>query len=303
MGHDRLFKTLLREFLAEFLELFFPDEAARLDFGTLRFLDKELFEKIAEGSRREADLVAEVQDLGGAAEIVLIHVEVQVRPERDFARRMFEYYALLSMHHQKPIFPVVLYLRGGQGLMEEQYRVRVFGRERLRFRYESVGLAGLAAGEYVERGPLGAALGSLMDRRRSGDVVELRASMMRRIVESELREELQRLLANVVGTYFVLGPEDRERYRRVLARKEYRKVQEVELTWADKLKEEGREEGLRAGKRGALLQLLTAKFGSLPRGVVSRVETLESVEALDRYLTRVLTAGSLEEMGLGEPAK
>ena len=43
MGHDQLFKELFHKFLQDFLELFYPDEAARLDFGTLRFLDKELF--------------------------------------------------------------------------------------------------------------------------------------------------------------------------------------------------------------------------------------------------------------------
>ncbi|HXV64454.1 MAG TPA: DUF4351 domain-containing protein, partial [Vicinamibacteria bacterium] len=62
--------------------------------------------------------------------------------------------------------------------------------------------------------------------------------------------------------------------------------------------EEGREEGLREGKRKTLAQLLTAKFGSLPPETISRIEGLESVDELDRYLERVLTAGSIEEMGL-----
>ena len=40
MGHDQLFKEFLREFFQDFLELFYPETAARLDFETLRFLDK-----------------------------------------------------------------------------------------------------------------------------------------------------------------------------------------------------------------------------------------------------------------------
>ena len=55
MGHDQLFKEFLRAFFRDFLELFCPDIAARLDFGTVRFLEKELFTDFPEGSLREAD--------------------------------------------------------------------------------------------------------------------------------------------------------------------------------------------------------------------------------------------------------
>lgn len=53
---------------------------------------------------------------------------------------MFRYYAALSLRHPEPVFPVVLYLHGGSGLIEEEYRAPLFGREVLRFRYQSVGL-------------------------------------------------------------------------------------------------------------------------------------------------------------------
>ncbi len=42
MSHDRRFKEFLQRFLPQFLKLFFPEQAARLDFTTLVFLDKEL---------------------------------------------------------------------------------------------------------------------------------------------------------------------------------------------------------------------------------------------------------------------
>ncbi len=80
----------------------------------------------------------------------------------------------------------------------------------------------------------------------------------------------------------------------------YREAQEMEVTWADKIREEGREEGLKEGKRETLKQFLTKKFGPLPETAISRLEALESLEELDSYLDRVLTAGSLEEMGLGD---
>ena len=86
----------------------------------------------------------------------------------------------------------------------------------------------------------------------------------------------------------------------------------MEVTWADEIAEEARKEGLEkglekgrqaglmAGKREALLRQLTTKFGPLPEKITSRVQTLDSLDELDVYLDRVLTAKSLEDMGLGE---
>jgi hypothetical protein len=66
----------------------------------------------------------------------------------------------------------------------------------------------------------------------------------------------------------------------------------MQLTWADKMKEEG--------KKDALLQLLTSKFGPLPEKTASRIRAIESPKKLDRYLDRVLVASSLADMGLGD---
>ncbi len=111
MGHDQLFKEFLRAFFRDFLELFCPDIAARLDFGTVRFLEKELFTDFPAGSLREADVVAEVDTQDGI-ELVLVHIEVQARREPNFSERMFQYYALLWLRYRKPIVPIVVYLKG-----------------------------------------------------------------------------------------------------------------------------------------------------------------------------------------------
>jgi hypothetical protein len=46
VGQDQLFKAILEALLRGFLERFFPDEAARLNFDTLRFLEKEVFANV-----------------------------------------------------------------------------------------------------------------------------------------------------------------------------------------------------------------------------------------------------------------
>jgi predicted transposase YdaD len=309
LSYDQLFKTVLEWLLRDFMELFFPEAAARLDFQTLRFVDKEAFANVPDGTVREADVVARLHTHEGEPELVLVHIEIQTEPEGDFPHRMFEYYSILRLHYRIPVFPVVVYLRHGPSSRIAEYRESLFEQDLLVFRYHTLALARLPAEEYVETGPLGAALSALMAV--SGNRARVRLSMLERVVQSELDQALKYLLVNVIETFFELSGEDAEEYRRLLSRKEYRAVQEVELTWADRLMEKGREEGreegreagreagVREGKRETLLRQLTAKFGELPPEVAAKIDAL-SAAVLDSLLERVLTSVSLDEMGLGD---
>ena len=72
-------------------------------------------------------------------------------------------------------------------------------------------------------------------------------------------------------------------------------MQDVELTWGDRLLLKGVERG----KRETLERQLAAKFGPLPADVEARIDAVASTKELDDYLERVLTATSLAEMGFG----
>jgi hypothetical protein len=210
VGQDQLFKAILEALLRDFLELFFPDEAARLDFDTLRFLGKEVFANVPEGEVRQADVVARLETLDGQPELILVQVEVQAEHRSDFPLRMFEYYAVLRLHYRLPVLPIVLYLRGGPRSRLAEYREDLFGQELLTFRYHSVALARLPAEEYVGTSPLGAALSALMRLRKGGDRAALMASMLERVAARGFNEALKYLLLNAIKTYFVLSDEDHE---------------------------------------------------------------------------------------------
>ena len=320
MGHDQRFKEFLQTFLQEFLRLFFPDLEQRLDFRKIEFLDKEVFTNLAEGSSRRADVVAKLTTHDGLPKLLLVHIEIQANPEKGFPERMCEYYSLLRSRYKIPVFPVVIYLHGGKtGLTSEEYVEHVYDYEIQRFRFQVVQLARLDVEEYRKGvGPVGAALGALMDSSRTRERAELKASLLLQVIESEFDEARQLLLANIINTYLELSPGEWERYRKVVKRKEYRKVQDVDETWMDKLlsqgekkgreeglhagHEVGREEGLRVGvmegKRQTLFLLMERKFGPLPEGAASRVRSIESVDELDRLLDLILIAENLGEMKL-----
>ncbi len=225
MGHDQVFKGVLRRFLQEFLELFFRDFAARLEFESLEFPDKELFKGFPDGVQREPDLVARIHTREGEPELVMVHVEAQARSESDFGRRMFEYYVLLWLEFGIPIFPIVLYIKEGgrEGVGVATYRQELFDSEVMTFRYASVSLARFERQEYVEKGPFAAGLSALMGWGRRRDEAKLNAELIRRVAASGLDEAAQFVLVNVIKTYLPVPEEARERYRRLISREEYRK--------------------------------------------------------------------------------
>lgn len=310
MANDQLIKDLLRAFFREFLELFYPDVAARLDFTQTTFLDKEMFTDLPQGSRREADLVAQVTTLDGEPEIILIHVEVQTQRRGEFPYRMFEYYALLWLRHKRPIFPLVVYLapsaraREDGGLVTETYAASLFGEDILTFRYRALGLPDLPADEYVAgENPLAPALSALMRTGRMGRVLRKVTSFRQKsLIETD--EARRALLLNVIETYLKLSTEEEAEFQRLLGQPEFAEVRQMitiyEQRGIEQGIEQGMEQGIVRGMRRTLLNLLRARFGELPESVTAWIEAIESAADLDVLSQRVLTAASLEAMRLDE---
>lgn len=69
VSHHQLFKDLLRAFFREFMELFYPDEAARLDFTRAVTRDTKFFTDIPQGNERQLDLVTEIPTREGTPDL------------------------------------------------------------------------------------------------------------------------------------------------------------------------------------------------------------------------------------------
>jgi hypothetical protein len=132
--------------------------------------------------------------------------------------------------------------------------------------------------------------------------------------ESELRRTVQAWFTALVRRVFpdAIIPEG-------INLKEAPMLEETLVKWRDEIRkealqegrkegrQEGRQEGRREGRhegqvltlRKMLLQQLTLRFGRLPKTVRSRVEQISSTQELEKLTRKVLTASSLEEMGIG----
>jgi hypothetical protein len=303
--HDQQFKTLIREFLREFIRLFFPEWYERFDLEKVEWLDKEIFLDPPRGETRNLDLVAKVpvrqavaSQRPGEADswIVLVHIEVEADDRLTRLRpRMHDYYKGLRDRYRLPVWSLALYLHVGlDGVGWDEYEEYLWERRVLHFEYPYVGLPALSAEEYANRESiLGVALAAMMsvsDERRA----ELKALALRRIGDSGENDARKRLLAEFVNEYLELDASQQQEFQRLLDTEQYRGVNAMTFTWWH---EKGRTEGILEGERKLVRSLLERRFGPLSPEVRERLDALpaERIEALGVAL---LDAKSLKELGL-----
>ncbi|MEO1368526.1 MAG: hypothetical protein AAFX50_15235 [Acidobacteriota bacterium] len=296
--HDALWKELLRTFFPEFLELALPSVAATLDCAARRFLEQESFTDHKDGRHVRLDVVAEVPTLRRSAQLVVIHIEV----EREFGlamdRRIFRYFAHLKLKLDRPVVPIVLYLRGGPaGIERRQHRDEVGDFLVHEFNYCAVGLSRARLDEFLSTSRLGPALASCT---RGDDLPphERKFRCMEAILDADVNPAQQMLLLNAVETYLELEADERLKYqRRVEESPKREEVLTMEMTWADRLKENGRREGVVVGRREGvavarrlLLELTSSRFGTTPPALRARFEALTELGDIAAWSEKVAAA-------------
>ena len=150
------------------------------------------------------------------------------------------------------------------------------------------------------------------------DKIQRLETCYHRIYESELSDDQKPLLVNFTRTYNQLTPEETTALRERLSQSSNRGVEEMEYSYFGKARLEGREEGLQEGiqqgrlegrlegqqegRHSMLLDMLQAKFGELPQVITDRVRAIESQDELAALGTKLLSAKSLEDLGLNRKA-
>ncbi len=164
IDHDRLFKELLRTCFREFLELFAPQVAAHVEWESLHFLDKEIFDDLIEGERHETDFLA-LARWSRSETCFVIHVENQASKQQEFAARIFDYFTRLRIKYRLPIYPIVLFSYDRPRKAEPDFfRIEFPGLHVLEFRFHAIQLNRLSWRDYARHhNPVAIALMAKMD--------------------------------------------------------------------------------------------------------------------------------------------
>jgi hypothetical protein len=315
VSHDQILKELVDGLAADFLTLTLPDIAAQVDLNSFGFRKGgDYFLDTPQGRRRSPDLTGWGRRLADPTETTLIHVEAESHFRKGRLPRFPEYNGLLSLRHHVVVHTVVVYLHGGPpGLTEQEYKVSSFDRQSWVFSYKSWGLSRSLATEYLKLPvPLAWGLAALMNPKGFSSRAELAIACLRRILKAaELDEACRYLLLNFVQTYVESDEETLPEYDDLLRKADGQEVQEMMMTWADRMKEEGREEvrgevrevreevrEVRGEMQNLVLLLLGERFGRLSERIQRRVKAITSGAELGDLASRAAQASSLKELGL-----
>ncbi|HEX3529444.1 MAG TPA: Rpn family recombination-promoting nuclease/putative transposase [Thermoanaerobaculia bacterium] len=321
--HDRLFKTLLRTFFSSFLRLVVPHLAGKLDAARAVFLDKELLAEEPVRGNREADLLARVPVRNGRA--ILVHIEIEARASPQMADRLLSYAGLIQAAYGARVLSILVNIsRGEAGIRSLPPEDNLAAPELSTFRYTVFGLEGCPGVDYLAKPePVAWALAALMSPGEESRAA-YKLHCQSRIVEARMAARKRILLLDFVEAYLELTPPEAEEYK-ILSTRHRRRTRAMWMTWSERLKEEGKKEGLRLGKQEGrklgqqeglklgkreglqeaarslqqvLLSLLDQRFGPLPESIHRQVEAISSLRRLTRLAEQVLTVGSIRELRL-----
>ena len=301
--NDPLLKELVCTFFADFLSLVAPQIRA----ASWSFLDKELLSDWPERRRREPDLLARVVELAGS--VLLVHIEIESCHRGAMPERLWRYHHLLKGRFAEAVVSILVNLQGGPpGVSQRTIEERASFQLRT-FQYTVLGLSGSSPRELLDRTePLAWAFASLT-RHRKLRRAALKLECLKRVQRAAARlSEYERfLLVNCIETYLQLTPEENAELAALGFSEPVREVTNMQVTWADRMRAEGREQGLIQGRelgreevaRSLLLHHLQQRFGGLSAKVRRQLGAIRSVDRLVELAQKVLVVNSVEELGLG----
>jgi hypothetical protein len=212
IDHDRLFKELIKTFFEEFVEAFFPEEYAYINFSSVQFLEQEVFTDLVKGERREIDILAEVS-LKGENQIILIHVEPQSTLQKEFHERMFIYCSRLYEKFRKPILPIGVFSYNDRRDVPSEFQINLPTISVLQFRYLHLHLIKKDWRSFIRSdNPAAAALLSKMGYTEE-ERVQVRLEFLKMVSRMELDPAEMALLYGFFDTYLKLNDEEEKQMR------------------------------------------------------------------------------------------
>nr|WP_144920624.1 Rpn family recombination-promoting nuclease/putative transposase [Paenibacillus bovis] len=247
--HDQLFKQLIHTFFDEFLEVFFPEVHADIDFNSITPLSEEVFTDLIEGESRRADIVIEAK-LKGRETLIIIHVEPQSYVQSNFHERMYQYFSLLYNKYRKPILPIAIFSYEEYHHEPNEFTISFPFFQVLTFRFLKLELKKINWRDYIQsNNPVAAALLCKMgytERER----VHVKKEFLRMLLKMEIDPAKAELINGFFDTYLKLTESEEEElmsYTKEFTQEELDFIESLPNSWKERGWREGRQEGIQEG--------------------------------------------------------
>lgn len=302
---DNPWKAALHTFLSDFIALFFPKLHRDIDWHHKpEFQDKE-FRQItrdAKVGRSNADVLVKVWLKSGMELRILIHIEVQAQRDASFPERMYIYNYRAYDQYRIQILSIGVLADDGVSWRPDKFEYDVYGcKAGLKFPIvKLVDFREPKKRAQLERSknPFAVMVLVHLKTQETQGHYDLRAISKLKIATALYEkgfakaqiEQLLKLVDWLMGLPDNLERVFQRKYEKFLEKKKMPFVTIFEKVARERgLKEgreEGREEGLVQGLREGILDNLAVRFGSKPRNIRKKLEsigTLAKLKSLHRY--------------------
>lgn len=258
MNHDQLFKILINNFFVEFLEVFFPEVHADIDFESIKPLSEELFTDLIEGENRRVDIVIEAK-LKGKGTLIIIHVEPQSSYQNDFHQRMYHYFSLLYNKYRMPILPIAVFSYDEKRTEKNQFTIEFPFFHVLTFNFLMLELKKMNWRDYLQSdNPVAAALLGKMGYHEE-EKVQVKMEFLRMMLKMELNPARARFINDFFEQYLKLNEKEEEEFMREISQLENEEgFPKLPNSWEERGIRKGIEQGIEQGKREVVLEMLKA---------------------------------------------
>ncbi len=317
MKSDSAWKDILEALFPEFLEFFFPLLYREIDWEKgFVFLDKEL-QKIIRSSRtgkRIVDKLVKVVLINGEEKVLLIHIEIQGSPEKNFAERMFIYNYRIFDKLRNEVITLAILSDDNPRFRENTYRVSRAGFE-LFFKFPIIKLIDfkgkedeLATFENPFAIVVRTFLKTLDTQGATQERYSWKKSFLLELYQRGLSRETIWALYKFIDWIMIL-PSAMEKviFDELIKFEEKQKmpyITNAERIGIRKGRKEGLQKGLqrglqkglRQGLQGSIRDILELKFGDAGLQIFNRIQSIRDIETLELIRQRVKEAHSLEEI-------
>ena len=137
-AYDQNWKEIVTHLTAEFIEFFFPELFALIDFSIeFEFLEQEFYTILEQADekdkgkhkKRYTDKLVKVYLKNGEIEYIFVHIEFQGDKGQDIAVRMYRYYRRIEEKLNKNITAIVIYTSANVPKVNNCYKNEHFGTE------------------------------------------------------------------------------------------------------------------------------------------------------------------------------
>jgi hypothetical protein len=303
--YDSPWKDALQLFLQAFVEFYFADIGGDIDWSRgYESLDKELHKiaRRAKIGKRLADKLFKVWLKDGGERWLLIHVEVQIEFDKDFAERMFHYNVAAYQMYNRAVIGLAALCDGQPDWRPTSFHFGMWGcKTEVRFRIAK--LIDYAREEPKLEvctnpfGPITLATCKAIETRN--DPVargRWKLHLVKRFYGLKIPKEHVRLLVYVIDCMMTLPEEFERAFEADLAAFEeetqMKYVSSVERVILKREKEASHAEGLREG----IADLLESKFGAPGLELLPKVESLRGLAELRKFAQFLKKAATLDEL-------